>query len=53
VRPGKELEPGKEIRLILYDAISDKEGQKLPAEEESTEAEPGAALILTFTTAKG
>jgi hypothetical protein len=53
VRPGKELQPGKEIRLILYDAISDKEGQKLSAEEESAEAEPGAAMILTFTTAKG
>jgi hypothetical protein len=52
VRPGKDLEPGKEIRLILYDAISDLEGQKLPAEEESTGAEPGAAVILTFTTAK-
>jgi len=53
VRPGKELQPGKEIRLILYDAISDKEGQKLSAEGESAEAEPGAAMILTFTTAKG
>ena len=53
VRPGKELQPGKEIRLILYDAISDKEGQKLSAGEESAEAEPGAAMILTFTTAKG
>jgi len=53
VRPGKDLQPGKEIRLILYDAISDAEGQKLPAAEESTEAEPGAALILTYTTAKG
>jgi hypothetical protein len=53
VRPGRELDPGKEIRLILYDAISDLEGQKLPAEEGSAEAEPGAALILTFTTAKG
>jgi Bacterial Ig-like domain len=53
VRPGKELAPGKEIRLILYDAISDKEGQKLPADEDSAGAEPGAAVILTFTTAKG
>lgn len=53
VRPGKDLEPGKEIRLILYDAISDLEGQKLPTEEDSAEAEPGAAVILTFTTAKG
>jgi hypothetical protein len=52
VSPGKELEPGKEIRLILYDAISDLEGQKLPAEEESAEAESGAAIVLTFTTAK-
>jgi len=53
VRPGKELAPSKEIRLILYDAISDKEGQKLPADEESAGAEPGAAVILTFNTAKG
>jgi hypothetical protein len=53
VSPGKELEPGKEIRLILYDAISDLEGQKLPADEDSAEAEPGAAVILTFTTSKG
>jgi hypothetical protein len=53
VRPGKDLEPGKEIRLILYDAISDLEGQKLPAEEESASAEPGAAIVLTFTTTKG
>ena len=53
VRPGKELAPGKEIRLILYDAISDAKGQKLPPEEEATDGEPGAVLILTFTTAKG
>ncbi len=53
VRPGKELAPGKEIRLILYDAISDAEGQKLSVPEESAETEPGAAVILTFTTAKG
>jgi hypothetical protein len=53
VRPGKELDPGKEIRLILYDAISDLEGQKLAAEEGSAEVDPGAAVVLTFTTAKG
>jgi hypothetical protein len=53
VRPGKALEPGKEIRLILYDAISDMEGQKLPATEGATDSEQGAAVILTFTTAKG
>jgi hypothetical protein len=52
VRPGRELDPGKEIRLILYDAICDTEGQKLPAGEESAASEPGAAMILTFTTAK-
>jgi hypothetical protein len=52
VSPGKELDPGKEIRLILYDAISDLEGQKLPPEEESAETEPGAAMVLTFTTSK-
>ncbi len=53
VRPGKELAPGKEIRLILYDAISDAEGQKLSAPEESSETEPGVAIVLTFTTGKG
>jgi hypothetical protein len=53
VRPGKELEPGKEIWLILYDAITDLEGQKLPADEESVGVEDGAAVVLTFTTAKG
>jgi hypothetical protein len=41
VSPGKELEPGKEIRLILYDAISDLEGLKLAAEEAAAEAEAG------------
>ncbi|HEY7699718.1 MAG TPA: Ig-like domain-containing protein, partial [Vicinamibacteria bacterium] len=53
VRPGKALEPGKEIRLILYDAISDVEGQKLSVEEGSSGGEQGAAVVLTFTTAKG
>jgi hypothetical protein len=53
VRPGKELAPGKQIRLILYDAISDEEGQKLPVQEDAAGSEPGAAVILTFTTAKG
>jgi hypothetical protein len=53
VRPGKELAPGKEIRLILYDAISDEEGQKLPVQDDSAGGEPGAAVILIFTTAKG
>jgi hypothetical protein len=53
VNPGKPLEPGKEIRLILYDAITDLEGQKLPVDEETAGAEPGAAIILSFTTSKG
>ncbi|MGH9320426.1 MAG: Ig-like domain-containing protein [Vicinamibacteria bacterium] len=52
VQPHKSLEPGREIRLILYDAIVDAEGQKLPVNGESTETEPGAAAVLTFTTAR-
>jgi hypothetical protein len=52
VSPGRALDPGKEIRLILYDAITDVEGQKLPPSEETAEVAPGAAVVLTFTTAK-
>ncbi len=40
VNPGKELEPGKEIRLILYDAISDVEGQKLPPRRSRARSSP-------------
>jgi hypothetical protein len=53
VKPNQTLAPEKEIRLILYDSIEDLEGQKLPAEPGAAEIEPGAAVILTFTTAKG
>jgi Bacterial Ig-like domain len=51
VKPNKTLNPGKGIRLILYDAIEDTEGQKLSAAD-GAETEPGAAVILTFTTAR-
>jgi hypothetical protein len=53
VKPNQTLAPEKEIRLILYDSIEDLEGQKLPAEPGATEIEPGAAVVLTFTTVKG
>jgi hypothetical protein len=53
VKPNQTLAPEKEIRLILYDSIEDLEGQKLPPEPGAPEIEPGAAIILTFTTAKG
>ena len=50
VRPNKQLEPGKQIRLILYDAIEDDEGQRVTREPGAEEIEPGAAVVLTFTT---
>jgi hypothetical protein len=53
VKPNQTLAPEKEIRLILYDSIEDLEGQKLPADPGATDVEPGAAVVLTFTTAKG
>jgi hypothetical protein len=53
VKPNQTLAPEREIRLILYDAIEDLEGQKLPAQPGAPEVEPGAAVVLTFTTAKG
>jgi hypothetical protein len=52
VRPHKELEPDKEIRLILYDAIEDDEGQKLVVQPSAAEVDPAAAVVLTFTTAR-
>jgi hypothetical protein len=50
VIPGRELEPGKEIRLILYNGIVDEDGQPLAAAS-GTEDIPDAAAILTFFTA--
>ena len=52
VRPNKELERGKQIRLILYDAIEDEDGQRITPEPGAEEIEPGAAVVLTFTTAR-
>lgn len=52
VKPNKPLEPGKELRLILYDAIEDMEGQTLPVKPDAEEVEDGAAVILTFRTAR-
>lgn len=51
VVPNKRLEPGKEIRLILYDAIEDEDGQKLVPDPSASEVEAGAAVILKFATA--
>ena len=51
VRPNKTLEAGKEIRLILYDAIEDEFGQTLPPEPGVGELEPGAAVVLSYVTA--
>lgn len=52
VVPNKRLEPDKEIRLILYDAIEDEDGQKLVPEPSASDSEPGAAVILSFATAR-
>ena len=52
VRPHKALEADKEIRLILYDAIEDMEGQKLVVQPEAVELDPAAAVVLTFGTAR-
>ena len=52
VRPNKRLEPGKEIELILYDAIEDEDGQKIVAEPGAADREPGAAVIISFRTAR-
>jgi hypothetical protein len=51
VRPHKELEPGKDIFLILYDAIQDEDGQAIVARPGASEVEPGAAIVLSFHTA--
>ena len=51
VLPNKPLEPGKDIRLILYDAIEDDDGQKIVSDASAQEIEAGAAVILTFATA--
>jgi len=50
VKPNKTLDPGREIMLILYDAITDDEGQRIAADPKASEFEPGAAVVLTFAT---
>jgi hypothetical protein len=52
VKPNKQLEPSKEIELILYDAIEDEDGQKIVAEPGAADREPGAAVIISFRTAR-
>ncbi len=49
VIPGKVLEPGKEIRLILYRGITDNEGRPLVPDPDASEV-PEAAVILSFFT---
>ncbi|GMR22818.1 MAG: hypothetical protein BMS9Abin37_1194 [Acidobacteriota bacterium] len=52
VLPNKPLEPGKDIRLILYDGIEDDDGQKIVSDPSAADVEAGAAVILTFATAQ-
>ena len=49
VIPGKVLEPGKEIRLILYRGITDNDGRPLVPDPDASEV-PEAAVILSFFT---
>ena len=46
---GKVLEPGKEIRLILYRGITDNDGRPLVPDPDAREV-PEAAVILSFFT---
>ncbi len=50
--PNARLEPGREIRLILYAEIEDEEGQRLPVQPPAAEIEPGAAVVVAFFTAR-
>ena len=52
VRPNKSLERAKEILLILYDLIEDEEGQSLLSDPAVSSIEPGAAVVLAFTTSQ-
>ena len=52
VQPNKRLEPSQEIELILYDAIEDEDGQKILAEPGAADHESGAAVIISFRTAR-
>jgi hypothetical protein len=49
VIPGKGLEPGKEIRVILYQGITDNDGRPLVPAPDASEV-PEAAVILSFFT---
>ncbi len=49
VIPGKGLEPGREIRVILYRGITDNDGRPLVPEPDASEV-PEAAVILSFFT---
>jgi hypothetical protein len=50
VRPGKNIEPQREIQLILYEGIRDEDGQLLVAAPTELDI-PGVAVVLTFVTA--
>jgi hypothetical protein len=50
IKPNRTLDPGKELRLILYQSIEDTQGQKLPVDPEATNVDPAAAVVITFTT---
>ena len=50
VIPGRGLQPGKEIHLILYKGIQDDGGRPLVVDPESEAEVPSAALILRFAT---
>ncbi|MGH9460287.1 MAG: Ig-like domain-containing protein [Vicinamibacteria bacterium] len=51
VTPGKRLEPGKEIQLILYKGIRDDGDRPLVVDPEAESEVPAAAIILRFATA--
>jgi hypothetical protein len=51
VTPGKRLEPGKEIQLILYQGIRDNGDRPLVVDPEAESEVSSAALILRFATA--
>lgn len=50
VIPGSDLQPGREIQLILYSGIVDEDGQGLVVTSRAEEF-PDSAAVLTFFTA--
>jgi hypothetical protein len=50
VTPGKRLEPGKEIQLILYKGIRDVGDRSLVVDPEAESEVSQAAIILRFAT---